>query len=83
MGGILLAGQLLLQGVSLLGFARLLEDAMAIMIECQGSPVLLQHLLHQQEVARGILFVANHRRGQLAGGIIDGRDQRELRTTLL
>jgi hypothetical protein len=66
---------LFLQRIGFCGEAILLEDAMAIMIERQGTPVLFQHLLHQQKVACRIFFLAEDRRCPFAGGIIDGCNQ--------
>src|SRR6266852_5756323 len=48
---------------------------MAIMIERQGTPVLLQQLLYQEKVACCIFFLAEDRCCQCAGGIIDSSKQ--------
>jgi len=69
---ILLARQLFRQRIGLGGFAGLGKDTMPIMIERQGSSVLLQHLLHQQKVPCCIFFLTEDRRGEFARGIING-----------
>jgi hypothetical protein len=79
----LLACQLFLQRIGFCGFARLLKDAMAIMIERQWPSVLLQHLLHQQKVACCILLLAEDGCSEFARGIIDRSDQAQPGASLL
>ena len=69
-------------GSDVAGFSGKPEDAVAISVEGNGDAPALDQLLHQVEVAPGVLLLAKHRVGHGAGGIVHRQEQGELRALL-
>ena len=74
-------GQLLGEGEWLL--RRALKDAVAIAVHGDGNPLRLGEGVEDQEVAVRIFLVPKRGGGDFPGRVVDGREERETRATLV
>ena len=65
------------------GLGRALKDGVPVSVDGEGQAIALGDVADQLKVASGVLLGAEERPHDLAGGIVDGAQEGQLRSPLL